>query len=101
MPIVHVQVCKSLRPSFEGDVSTTIEHDYRVDAEYCPGDPGDRESPPTDEGFDIGEIYAADGVTPLALTDEQVDEIEQIMLANVHMQQEDDLIWRERDRYTD
>jgi hypothetical protein len=86
--LVQVQVRQHLRPAFPGDEATEIVHDYRVDAEYVAGDPGNSECPPTDEGFDIGEIYAADGVTPVALTDDQVEEIEQIMLANVHNERE-------------
>lgn len=101
MPIVQVLIRKHVHPSFEGDEKLTIEHDYRVDCEYQPADPGDWECPPTPEGFDIGEIYAADGVTPLALTDEQVEEIEEVLLANVHFQRDQEREEAYLSRFTD
>jgi hypothetical protein len=45
--LVQVLVRKHLRPSFPGDPATTIEHDYRVDCEYYPADPGSATEPPT------------------------------------------------------
>lgn len=99
--LVQVLIRKHLRPAFHGDEPRTIEIDCRVAARYQPYDPGDRECPPTPEGFEIAEIYHSDEKTPLALTDGQVEEIKQIMLANVHAQREDELSQLERDRYTD
>lgn len=100
MPMIQVLIRKHLRPSFEGDEPRTVTHDYRVDAEYVPADSGNRECPPTDEGFDIDCVYSPCGI-PLLLSDRQLLEIEEIMLDNVHMNQEDERAWRERDRYTD
>jgi hypothetical protein len=99
--LVQVLVRKHLRPAFEGDEPRTIVHDYRVDAEYLPAYAGDRDCPPEDEGFDIAGIYHADERTPLALTPAQVAEIEEIMLANVHYQRDEEQNWAYRDRFTD
>lgn len=55
-----------------------------VEAEYQPAEPGDRECPPTDECFDLGGIFAEDGKTPLALTDEQVERLTDQLLDEYH-----------------
>jgi len=63
-------------------------NDYVVDATYQPADPGDRDCPPTPEGFDIGEIYWSDGKTPVALTDNQLDRLERLLLKECHAERE-------------
>ncbi len=58
----------------------------RVECEYEPGSVGDRYEPPSEEQMDIGGIFADDGVTPIALTDRQVEELETQLLAEYHGQ---------------
>ncbi len=99
--LVQVLIRKHLRPAFEGDETRVLVYDYRVDAEYVPACSGNDEWPGTVEAFNIAAIYHADEKTPLALTDAQVREVEEIMLSNVHFQRDEEMDWRYRDHYED
>lgn len=55
-----------------------------VEADYQPSDPGGPYEPPTPEGMDVGEIYGPDGITPCALSDRQVDDLEEQLLREYH-----------------
>lgn len=55
-----------------------------IEAELDPASPGDDHEPPKVEQMDIGGIFAEDGVTPIALTDRQADELEAQLLREYH-----------------
>lgn len=72
-----------------------------VEADYEPGCPQTRTDPGEPEHFDIGGIFSADGATPAALTDRQVDELEEQLLAEMHAERDYDRYSRADDDYVD
>lgn len=83
----------------EGPIRSTV--DLHVTASYQPHVAADLTDPGSPEGFEISEITWSDGKTPVALSDQQIDRLEEIMLANVHAEEEYERDEKYHARYTD
>lgn len=73
------------------EIEATYEPGYEMEI-YDPGEP---------EHFDIGGIFGPDGVTPVALSDSQVDELEEQLLAEMHAERDYERFQAREDRGND